>query len=783
MLESFRGASAMPVAAFTDGAVVAAAGLSSRSASGSYRPSPARLSNPAAAALEDISHGRATGALLPRSFSTPLDSEDDALLPALAFDYRRTVSDLPLARRTKHRSAPEPFSAPLLAPASLASVDDEAAGSEATTAVGSSAPSPVGRHELRLKSSEMERAALCTLVSAAAACRHEEEGRAADGGFAASSLPLASKETDGRDLPSSPSRAYEDSHACTAPANLEAEEPFRVARPDAAAEEGQAVSYHRATGALLLPIPTRRRPFFEQDTDRNGGSASDSGLEILPRSRRTLRRASDRDGESTSHRQLAKRVSFGSPLSVEVHQYSYADGCRSSGGSAMSGSSRDSSNSSLSSLSSPPSSQSLLSQGATVEAAASSSSSSCEGAPSQRRCLSPSPSAAVDAYGRPSAFSGSGGMANVLSPRLDDLSDGETGCVTRRHKDLSASGRGLFPPSFGFFGAASSPESESSQAPAFLSPPMQAQSPPAHLTGDSASSPALHPQSPRHCALQQSALPSASPSVSSPSTRPLYSSPKRCHMHMTRSATDCGAPRCLPVASSCPFCERDRCGASPPLTLELLRTPCDTWVGADSDARKKKRETKPASSAHLETLEHTQEEDPVWLFREMRPRRLDGSEAQRSAHHNSRACISLSPVLPLDRSFPAQASRSMSFPSAAGRRQAPSEETRRISGEEEASGDPCGVQLSARSCSLPLLLPTSISQLFPSPQRAAGVQLASLDEKAAADGALRLPSCEGPSVCQAENKIEHLSAKDCGASSEFLMDLKLPCCTDSPVMM
>ncbi|PHJ22621.1 hypothetical protein CSUI_003521 [Cystoisospora suis] len=263
---------------------------------------------------------------------------------------------------------------------------------------------------------------------------------------------------------------------------------------------------------LLLPIPTRRRDL--KAFTRDGGEGDSSSEEVLsedsaverppprelfgPMGRRIrpIRKTQppEKAGDGSLCPHLAKRVSFGSPLSVEVHQYSYADGSKISGGSVTS--SQDSSNSSLGSLLSSPSTQCLL-----LPARENSSpTEECSFAfvrpgstPAGRGgFLSPTPRASTAANPLPRSptclscdtgreggrlpLTNSEASYSPLAAEEETSYSDSSGCMTRRHSDTS--GRGNDFPSFRLYVAGSStPErGVSSLSPSVCSPVVQSPS-------------------------------------------------------------------------------------------------------------------------------------------------------------------------------------------------------------------------------------------------------------------------------------------------------------------
>ncbi|KEP60504.1 UNVERIFIED_CONTAM: hypothetical protein HHA_238020 [Hammondia hammondi] len=577
----------MPAALSLDSAVGMASGPSSAprvcsSVGRSRVPPQGKASFPVSGSPDTVNADAGALPELPSSFASP-ESSPSAGLP---FVSSKTGSNLrprstpPLTRKTgtspgRLRAC---FSSVSDSCSLLPAADDEATGSEATTAVGSSAPSPVSRQEVRGRVSAVT-ASLQTLASAVA-CRGKERGE------------------------TSPA-------AAAAPDATEAREPDSVAPQsfsEIESERDREGDPYRGVGALLLPIPTRRSAFEERETDRNCGSASDSGVEFLVRLRRHSRRGADRDDESGLHPQLAKRVSFGSPLSVEVHQYSYADGCRSSGGSAMS--SQDSSHSSLSSLSpSPPSSQSLLSHTATTHEASSHAEAFRRG-----QVHLTSLSCGLDLYSsslpcvpdRGSLEGVSRPDADASSLRVGDLSDSDStgGCMTRRHKDVS-SGFSL-PVSFRFFGAGSTAADSSQKpplSPSYTQSPAEQRdtSPERRLLGEPPSSASRAGSPP---SLPRWRLPPALSPLGRPSRCP--SSPRSSSIHQV-------SPR-KKAAPTSPPCERESPGGPQgpregallwrrPQAKTDARKPKTSPLEACLDARKKKKkEMRPVTLSPVATM-------------------------------------------------------------------------------------------------------------------------------------------------------------------------------------
>ncbi|CBZ51750.1 conserved hypothetical protein [Neospora caninum Liverpool] len=572
----------MPAALSVDNAVVMASG-----------PSPSNTPRACSSTGRPTAPAQAGKATFPTGSLETVDHHDDAAmelsLPSLESSpgvgmlvkvgsHLRTRPSLPQTRRPETSAVLRAsFSSLSETSSSRASADDEAAGSEATTAVGSSAPSPVSRQETGDKAGTAFFHQ--TFASVADACRGTECGETGAAALSPDLTPHA--EALGR------------------------EEIDREGHPSA--------------GALLLPIPTRRCAFEERDRD-TGGSASDSG-EFLVRLTHS-RRGSERE-EAALHPQLAKRVSFGSPLSVEVHQYSYADGCRSSGGSAMSGSSQDSSQSSLSSLSpSPPSSQFLLSL-ATPDA---SHSETFRGQHLISSCgldlYSSSPPCFLPGRGTLDSVRSDSGASSSLHVG-GDLSDSEStsGCMTRRHKDLSQSGRCLSAPFRFFVGGAEA--SDANQKPPLYPPSMCMQSPAEQRVKSPCISRCQHSPEPR--SLEDSLMPSASagspPSFSRPRIPALFSPlsrPTRCPLS-PRSGPQQSSPR-KKAAPAAPPCERESpCGAQGPrdglaLSSALpqskteMRKPKTSPVEACADARKKKKETRPVTLSPVASV-RTRERD------------------------------------------------------------------------------------------------------------------------------------------------------------------------------
>ncbi|KYK62768.1 hypothetical protein TGPRC2_238020 [Toxoplasma gondii TgCatPRC2] len=596
----------MPAALSLDSAVGMASGPSSASrvcnSVGRSRVLPqGKASFSVSGSLDTLNAGAGALHEVPHSVASPESSPSDGLpfVASKAGSSLRPRSTPPLTRRTgtspgRLRAC---FSSVSDSGSLLPVADDEATGSEATTAVGSSAPSPVSRQEVRGRVSAVT-TSLETLASAIA-CREKERGETS----------LA---------------------AAVAPDATEAAEPDRVAPQsfsESESERDREGDPYRGVGALLLPIPTRRSAFEERETDRNCGSASDSGVEFLVRLRRHSRRGADRDDESGLHSQLAKRVSFGSPLSVEVHQYSYADGCRSSGGSAMS--SQDSSHSSLSSLSpSPPSSQSLLSHTVTAHEAPS----HAEGFRRGQVHLT-SLSYGLDLYSSsPPWVPDRGSLEGVSRPdadassmRVGDLSDSDStnGCMTRRHTDVS-SGFSL-PVSFRFFGAGST-AADSIQKPPLS--PSYTQSPVEQR--DSSSGLSGCPQSPEHRLLGEplSSVSRASSPPSLPRWRlpPALSPlgrPSRCPLSPRSSSNHQASPR-KKAAPTSPPCERESPGGPqgcregallslPPQAKTDARKPKTSPLEACLDARKKKKqEFRPVTLSPVATMRtREREKSPV----------------------------------------------------------------------------------------------------------------------------------------------------------------------------